>query len=72
MYKAKPKWQKQFDVVNKEQVPFAVIIGSDELKGGYVKVKEQKGKDASGDSDGEKVKREDLIVWLKDRLALLQ
>lgn len=71
MYKAKPKLQKQFEVVDKEQVPFAVIIGPDELKEGYVRVKEQRGKDASGNSDGEKVKRENLILWLKERLTNL-
>jgi histidyl-tRNA synthetase len=69
MYKAKPKLQKQFEVVDKEQIPYAVIIGPDELKEGFVRVKEQKGKDASGNSDGEKVKRDDLVFWLKKRLG---
>jgi len=69
MYKERPKLQKQFEVVDKEQVPFAVIIGPDELKEGFIRVKEQKGKDASGNSDGEKVKRDELVSWLKQRLG---
>jgi histidyl-tRNA synthetase len=67
--KRRPKLQKQFEVVDKEQVPFAVIIGPDELKEGFIRVKEQKGKDASGNSDGEKVKRNELVSWLKQRLG---
>lgn len=70
-YKAKPKLQKQFEVVDKDQIPFAVIIGPDELKEGFVRIKEQKGKEAneaSANAEGEKIKREELISWLKARL----
>lgn len=69
-YKAKPKWQKQFEIVDKEQIPFAVIIGPDELREGIVRVKEQKGKDASGGEadNGEQVKREELVAWLRQRI----
>jgi histidyl-tRNA synthetase len=67
MYKAKPKLQRQFEVVDKEHIPFAVIMGPDELKDGFVKVKEQKGKsEAAG--DGEKVDIKELVRWLKERL----
>lgn len=57
--------------MNKEQIPFAVIIGPDELKAGFVRVKEQKGKDASGGEavdNGEQVKREELVAWLRQRI----
>lgn len=70
MYKAKPKLQKQFEVVDREQVPYAIIIGPDELKEGFVRVKEQKGKDASGNSDGVQVKRDELVSWLRKRLGV--
>jgi len=67
MYKAKPKLRAQFDVCDKEHIPIAVILGPDELKDGFVKVKEQKGKEeASG--DGEKIRREELIPYLRERL----
>ncbi|KDQ18236.1 hypothetical protein BOTBODRAFT_53021 [Botryobasidium botryosum FD-172 SS1] len=67
MYKAKPKLRAQFEVCDKEHIPIAVILGPDELKDGFVKVKEQKGKEeASG--DGEKIRRDDLISYLRERL----
>lgn len=54
-------------------MPFAIILGGDELKEGLVTVKEQKWefidgkkvKVASNDK-GTKVKRAELIQWLKD------
>lgn len=67
MYKAKPKLRPQFDVCDREQIPIAVIVGPDELRDGFVKVKEQKGKE-EGSGDGERVRREDLISYLKERL----
>ncbi|KAF8323686.1 histidyl-tRNA synthetase [Clavulina sp. PMI_390] len=69
MFKAKPKMRQQYDAVAKAQIPFAVIIGPDELKEGFVRVKEQKGKDASETTDGERVNRGDLVEWLKQRLS---
>lgn len=69
MYKAKPKLRTQFEYCDKEQIPFAVLIGPDELKEGFVRVKEQKGKEAdTAAGEGEKVKVDDLAQWLKERL----
>lgn len=53
-------------------MPFAIILGADELKAGLVTVKEQrwelvdgkKVKIASADK-GEQVKRDELVTWLK-------
>jgi histidyl-tRNA synthetase len=53
-------------------VPFAVILGSDELKEGFVTVKEQRWQMQEGEKvkiestdKGVKVKREELAQWLK-------
>ena len=53
-------------------MPFAIILGGDELKEGLVTVKEQKwemvdGKKAKIESTdkGTKVRRDGLVAWLK-------
>ena len=67
MYKAKPKLRNQFEYCDKEQIPFAVLIGPDEWKNGTVKVKQQVGKEeATG--DGEPIPVDELVNWLKSRL----
>ncbi len=73
MAKKKPKLPVQFAAGEKDEVPFAVILGGDELKAGLVTVKEQrwefkdgvKVKVESADK-GTKVKRDELIAWLKN------
>lgn len=70
--KNKPKLPTQFAAGEKEEVPFAVILGADELKAGLVTVKEQrwelkdekKVKIESADK-GSQVQRGRLIEWLK-------
>ncbi|KXN85998.1 Histidine--tRNA ligase, mitochondrial [Leucoagaricus sp. SymC.cos] len=71
--KNKPKLPAQFAAGEKDEAPFAVILGGDELKAGLVTVKEQKwefidGKKAKVQSadQGTKVKREELVQWIKD------
>ena len=73
MFKAKPKLPAQFAAGEKDEVPFAIILGVDELKEGLVTVKEQKwqfvdGKKVKVESNdkGTKVKRAELIQWIKD------
>ncbi|KAK4703072.1 hypothetical protein P7C70_g3151, partial [Phenoliferia sp. Uapishka_3] len=69
-YKIKPKLPNQFATVDNDRIPFAVIIGTKELKEGRVNVKEQTGKAVDGaKDDGEPVKREELISWLKAKLG---
>jgi histidyl-tRNA synthetase len=70
--KTKPKLPAQFAAGEKDEVPFAIILGGDELKEGLVTVKEQKwevvdGKKVKIESadKGMKVKREELVEWLK-------
>ncbi|KZT27501.1 histidyl-tRNA synthetase [Neolentinus lepideus HHB14362 ss-1] len=73
--KAKPKLPAQFLAGEKDEVPFAVILGGDELRQGLVTVKEQKwemvpgqGKTKIESADkGTQVKRSELIDWLKTR-----
>ncbi|KAF8327586.1 uncharacterized protein EI90DRAFT_3126923 [Cantharellus anzutake] len=67
-YKVKPKLPKQFETVDKEQIPFVVIIGGDEIKEGTVRVKEQKGKEAST-GEGEKIPRTEMVRWLKEKIV---
>lgn len=72
MAKNKPKLPAQFAAGEREEAPFAIILGGDELKEGLVTVKEQKwelkdGKKAKIESadKGAKVKRAELIQWIK-------
>lgn len=70
MYKAKPKAAKQFEAIDKDQIPFAVIIGANELKDGKVRVKEQMGKDAVvEDKDGKLMERSEMVQFIKSRMA---
>ena len=75
MFKAKPKLPAQFTAGEKDEVPFAIIIGEDELKAGLVTVKEQQWTLVDGqktkvvkaeDDKGVKVQRAELIQWIKD------
>ncbi|GAW08942.1 histidyl-tRNA synthetase [Lentinula edodes] len=72
--KKKPKLPVQFAAGERDEVPFAIILGESEIKEGYVMVKQQKwemvdGKKvkvlAEGDEKGEKVDREQLVEWLR-------
>ncbi|SJX66331.1 probable HTS1-histidine--tRNA ligase, mitochondrial [Sporisorium reilianum f. sp. reilianum] len=66
MHKAKPKLPQQFAVVDKESIPFAVILAPSEWGAGEVRVKQQKGKDSDeGQGQGHVVKVDQLIEYLK-------
>jgi histidyl-tRNA synthetase len=74
--KTKPKLPQQFTAGEKDEVPYVVILGVDELKEGLVTVKEQKwelvdGKRVKVESadKGMKVKRVELIQWLKQTVT---
>ena len=73
MFKAKPKLPAQFAAGEKDEVPFAIILGGDELKEGLVTVKEQRWELVDGqkrkiesNDKGTKVKRTELVQWIKD------
>ena len=73
MFKAKPKLPAQFAAGERDEVPFAIILGGDELKEGLVTVKEQRWELVDGqkrkiesNDKGTKVKRTELVQWIKD------
>lgn len=66
-YKVKPKTAAQFEVIDKDRIPFAVMVAPDELKQGMVRIKEQVGKE-EGQNKGELVSRGEMIEWLSKRL----
>lgn len=70
--KNKPKLNAQFAAGERDEVPFAIILGGDELKAGLVTVKEQRwefvdGKKTKVESadKGTQVPRAELVQWLK-------
>jgi histidyl-tRNA synthetase len=69
MFKTKPKLAKQFETIDKERIPFAVLVAPDELKQGKIRVKAQVGKDEAGGGQGELVDRSDLVSYLKKLLV---
>lgn len=76
LFKNKPKLSAQFTAVDRDEAPFAIILGADELKEGLVTVKEQKWELIEGEKrkvenseQGVKVKRTELIDWLKSTLV---
>ena len=70
--KNKPKLPAQFAAGERDEVPYAIILGGDELKAGLVTVKEQRWAFVDGKKDkvkstekGTKVPRAELVQWLK-------
>lgn len=68
MYKAKPKLPKQFEIIDKERIPYAVQVSPDELAKGTIRVKPQVGKEQGSGNDIE-LKRDQLVPWLKEKLG---
>lgn len=76
MYKNKPKLPAQWDRIDEDQIPFAVILAPAELAAGTVRIKQQLGKEAAEaaaqdgatDKNGVEVKVADMIAYLKERL----
>ncbi|KAI9311820.1 histidyl-tRNA synthetase [Dichotomocladium elegans] len=70
MFKAKPKLDKQWAACEKDMIPFAVIIGKDELERGEIKIKDMRSKDES-QGGGVVVQRSNMVEELKKRIAEL-
>ncbi|TGZ84144.1 histidyl-tRNA synthetase [Ascodesmis nigricans] len=68
-YKVKPKLMNQFSSAEKNGVPYAVILGEDELAKGVVKVKELGLPEGHPEKDGVEVKLVDLPQEVKKRIA---
>ncbi|KAJ2315769.1 Cytoplasmic and mitochondrial histidine tRNA synthetase [Coemansia sp. RSA 2702] len=67
MYKPKPKLQAQFKVCDEERIPWAVIVGEQELAQGVVLLKNMADKDPA-QGQGAQVSRADMAAELKQRL----
>jgi histidyl-tRNA synthetase len=81
MYKVKPKNIKvQFDIVDRDKIPFAIIVGTNEIDGGTVRIKEQHQVEVSQqlvesgekDSNGSEVQRTEMCGWLLEKLGRKQ
>ncbi|KAI9029641.1 histidyl-tRNA synthetase [Phycomyces nitens] len=70
LFKKKPKLDKQWAACEKDQIPFAVIIGRDELDRGEIRIKDMRSKDES-QGGGVTYKRDDMVKILKDKIAQL-
>ncbi|KAI8321505.1 histidyl-tRNA synthetase [Martensiomyces pterosporus] len=66
-YKAKPRLQNQYNTCDQEVIPWAVLIGKDEVEKGMVKIKNMAFK-VAGEEGGVAVQRSDMVAELKKRL----
>ncbi|KAH8697769.1 hypothetical protein BGW36DRAFT_427720 [Talaromyces proteolyticus] len=68
-YKLKPKPQQQFNAAESSGIPFAVILGEDELAAGQVKIKEMGLDKDHPEKEGVSVDIKNLVDEVKTRLA---
>lgn len=64
----KPKLPAQFKAAESNNVPFAVILGEDELAQGMMKIKQLGLPDGHPEKEGVMVRRNDLVAEVKNRL----
>lgn len=69
MFKTKPKLAKQFEQLEKDRIPFAVLVAPSELKEGKVRVKQQVGKVDAEEGQGVLMDKSEVVAYLKARLA---
>ena len=67
-YKVKPKLPAQFAGAEKNGVPYAVVLGEDELEKGVVKIKEMGLPDEHPDKNGVEVKLTELVDEVRARI----
>lgn len=65
----KPKLPQQFASAEKNGVPFAVVLGEDELKEGKVKIKEMGLPEGHPEKNGVDVELTKLVEEIKKRIA---
>ncbi|KAH8151116.1 uncharacterized protein LAJ45_04818 [Morchella importuna] len=68
-YKVKPKLPQQFAAADKNGVPFAIVLGEDEMKEGKVKIKEMGLPEGHPDKNGVDVELVNLVHEIKKRIA---
>lgn len=69
-WKVKPKLPQQFKVAETGGVPFALILGEDELAQGKVKIKEMGLPPGHPEKDGVLIARDDLVDAVRKRLEV--
>lgn len=67
-FKNKPKAPQQWAQADSDGVKFVAILAPAELEKGTVRIKEQGVERAAGEDNGEEVKMEDVVKYLKERL----
>jgi histidyl-tRNA synthetase len=68
LYKVKPKLPNQFKAADNNGVPFAVVLGEDEVAQGKVKIKEMGLRDGHPEKEGVLVNLSDLVEEVKHRI----
>ncbi|KAL1631506.1 Cytoplasmic and mitochondrial histidine tRNA synthetase [Diplodia seriata] len=68
-WKVKPKLPQQFKQAEAGGVPFAIILGEDELKDGKVKIKQMGLPDGHPEKDGVLIEKSNMVDEVKKRLA---
>jgi histidyl-tRNA synthetase len=69
LWKTKPKLQNQFKAAENGKVPWAIILGDDELKAGKIKIKEMGLPDGHPEKDGVVVEKARLVDEIQTRLS---
>ncbi|KAK8140211.1 Class II aaRS and biotin synthetase [Apiospora sp. TS-2023a] len=72
LYKKKPKLQNQFKAAEGNGVPFAIVLGEDELAQGQVKIKEMGLRDGHPEKEGVLVELANVAEEVKARLLRKQ
>ena len=70
-WKVKPKLPQQFKAAEAGGVPFAVILGEDELAEGKVRLKQMGLSEDNPEKEGVMVSREELVAEVRKRLTKL-
>lgn len=65
----KPKLPQQFASAEKNGVPFAVVLGEDEIKEGKVKIKEMGLPEGHAEKNGVDVELAELVEEIKKRIS---
>lgn len=68
-YKVKPKLPQQFASAERNGVPYAVVLGEDELAAGMVKIKEMGLPEGHPDKNGVDVKLDELVEEVRKRIT---
>jgi len=68
LYKVKPKLQNQFKAAGVNGVPFAVVLGEDEVAQGKVKIKEMDLRECHPEKEGVLVNLSDLISEVRQQI----